>query len=487
MRMKGLLSGLAAVGALVASAAPVVESVIVRQQWPWSDLIKVEYCLSGIINAANLSVQAWNGTEEIDATLLRSAINGDTIGVSDNVGSFLIDPKVIFGTEKQNLPNFRVKLTATDAVGDLDEVLYKIFDLTNGSCENVTRRGLLNGHYGSVETDFAKVGLDFGVSGFNTSLDDVLIWTGVTNNIEYKTSKLVMRKIPAKNKSFWMGAGENELWPTETHTKPYRQVSFTNDYYMAVFELTDGQLQCIITNTPTSTLTIAASDKMRFTNEDWRYVRPVNVPDYIVRWNMATWPKPEAAGVFTDNRSSVVGNLRLLTGNSKFDLPTEAVWEYACRAGTETTFNCGLDTNDSSIQAKLARSSHNSNMNSSNYNKAEYLSTWTPADGGTAEVGSYPPNAWGLYDMHGNILEACLDHYIDDPTTLPYYSSVDPWGPTEEDGTSPSAAAPRLIHVGRGGAYWYPASYFRSAYRYSLFTNNSSDPIIGARLCLRVD
>ena len=487
MQMKGLLSGLAVVGAFVASAAPVVESVIVRQQWPWSDLVKVEYCLSGINNAANLSVQAWNGAEEIDAGLLRSAIDGDTIGVSDNVGSFLIDPKILFGREKKSLSDFRVKVSATDSTGDLDEVLYKIFDRTNGSCEDVTRRGLLNGRYGTIETDYAKVGLDFGVSGFNTSLADVLIWTGVTNNIAYKTSKLVMRKIPARDKSFWMGAGENELWPTEPLVKPYRQVSFTNDYYVAVFELTDGQFQCIITNTPTSTLTVAASDKMRFTNADWRFVRPVNVPDYILRWNMAAWPKPEAAGVFSDNRSSLVGNLRLLTGNSKFDLPTEALWEYACRAGTETTFNCGLDTADAAVQARLARSSANSNMNSSNYNNPEFLATWTPADGGTAVVGSYPPNAWGLYDMHGNLMEQCLDHYVPDPTTLPYYSSVDPWGPTEEDAVSPSVAAPRLIHIGRGGSYWYSSYYFRSAFRCRLFTNNANDPQLGARLCLRVD
>ena len=487
--MKELILSAFSMASAALFAAPTVESVIIRQQWPWSSDIKVEYRLSGLDGAVDLKVEASRNGTAIDDALLQSALSGERYLIRENIGSFIIDPVKLFGTANVRIEDFNVKLTASPSSADSQEVLYKIFDLTTGGCEDVTRGALLNGDYGAVETDFAKLGEAFGVKGFNTSLPakDIVIWTGVTNDAVYKTSKLVMRKVPAKGKSFWMGSGEGELWPTDAATKPYRQVSFTNDYFVAVFELTDGQFQCIITNTPTSTLTIASSDKMRFLNADWRYVRPVNVPDYVLRSSMAAWPEPSAAGVFADNRSSLVGNLRLLTGNHKFDLPTEAVWEYACRAGTETTFNCGLDTNDESVQSKLARSSLNSNMNSSNYQDGTALATWTPADGGTAVVGSYPPNAWGLYDMHGNLLESCLDHFIADPTTLPYYSSVDPWGPLKEDATSPSTAPASNIHVGRGGAYWYNAAYFRSAYRYQLNTNIGNCPYMGVRLCLRAD
>ncbi|MBN2090010.1 formylglycine-generating enzyme family protein, partial [candidate division KSB1 bacterium] len=81
--------------------------------------------------------------------------------------------------------------------------------------------------------------------------------------------------------------------------------------------------------------------------------------------------------------------------NAKFRLPTEAEWEYACRAGTTTPFNTGenLTTN----QANYA-----GNYPYKNFPKGRYIGHTTP-------VGNYPPNAWGLYDMHGNVWEWCLD------------------------------------------------------------------------------
>ena len=95
-----------------------------------------------------------------------------------------------------------------------------------------------------------------------------------------------------------------------------------------------------------------------------------------------------------------------LSSNWEFRLPTEAQWEYACRAGTKTATSFG-DT----------LSSRQANFKGKPYNGASP----GPALGRAAVVGSYPANAWGLHDMHGNIFEWCRDWYH---TTLP--GGVDP-------------------------------------------------------------
>ena len=117
-------------------------------------------------------------------------------------------------------------------------------------------------------------------------------------------------------------------------------------------------------------------------------------------------------------------------------LPTDAQWEYACRAGTTTAF--AFSDSLSSTQANF-----DGNYPYGGAEKGPYL-------GRTCDVGSYAPNAWGLYDMHGNVWEWCLDGY---ETELP--GSDDP-------STSPSVASGRVF---RGGCWNAYASGCRSAVR----------------------
>jgi len=117
-------------------------------------------------------------------------------------------------------------------------------------------------------------------------------------------------------------------------------------------------------------------------------------------------------------------------------LPTEAEWEYACRAGTTTPFNTG--TNLTTSQAN-----YNGNYPYNENAKGEYREKTLP-------VGSFSPNAWGLYDMHGNVWEWCSDYYAD-------YSAeaqTNPKGPSLQPG--------RLI---RGAGWSGSAQFCRSAHR----------------------
>jgi formylglycine-generating enzyme required for sulfatase activity len=117
-------------------------------------------------------------------------------------------------------------------------------------------------------------------------------------------------------------------------------------------------------------------------------------------------------------------------------LPTEAEWEYACRAGTSTPFNTGdcLST---------AQANYDGNYPYSNCIKGAYLERTQP-------VGSYAPNAWGLYDMHGNVWEWCSDWYGS-------YSSFPQTNPT-----GPASGSYRVL---RGGSWIYSGRYCRSANR----------------------
>jgi formylglycine-generating enzyme required for sulfatase activity len=151
----------------------------------------------------------------------------------------------------------------------------------------------------------------------------------------------------------------------------------------------------------------------------------------------------------------------------RYRLPTEAEWEYACRAGTTTPFNFGK-----SLSAKQAN--FNGNFPYGGVEKGPYVRL-------TAKVGSYPPNAWGLYDMHGNVAEWCSDYYDRD-----YYKSspkVDPKGPEKGVLATDYNDFYRVI---RGGCWLDEGRACRSAYRFRAMPH---DPyrLIGFRVVCLVE
>ena len=143
-----------------------------------------------------------------------------------------------------------------------------------------------------------------------------------------------------------------------------------------------------------------------------------------------------------------------------YRLPTEAEWEFACRAGTTTPFHFG-----ETIFTDQA-----------NYNGDVYGGGKKGVSRGkTTPVGSFPANAWGLHDMHGNVWQWC-DDWLGD---YPRKDAIDPTGP--EKGQSKGQS-----RVLRGGSWYDNPLYCRSAYRYWL-EPGFRDYICGLRVCFCLD
>ena len=151
----------------------------------------------------------------------------------------------------------------------------------------------------------------------------------------------------------------------------------------------------------------------------------------------------------------------------KYRLPTEAEWEYSCRAGTTTRFYSGDDEETLKGVANLADASFKQK-----YPKAALVVKWDDGYPFTAPVGKFKPNAFGLYDMHGNVWEWCQDWY----GAYPQGKVADPQGPKEGK-----------AHVMRGGSFnYFDAGYVRAANRdREVPSNRNLD--VGFRLCFSLD
>ena len=264
-----------------------------------------------------------------------------------------------------------------------------------------------------------------------------------------RTTELWLRYIPKG--TFIMGSPEGEVGREPgSDEETLHLVTLTEDFYIGVFEITQKQYSLIYGSNPSS-----------YKGD----TRPVESVSYGTirrreRWPDADWP---SEGHVVDS-DSFLGKLRAKTGQT-FDLPTEAQWEYACRAGTTTALNTGKNltsTDRDSAMAEAGRYGYNHNDGKGGYSTEH------------TRVGSYLPNAWGLYDMHGNVWEWCLDRW---QKNLGRGAVTDPKGPSSGSGSS------RMI---RGGS-WSNCytQYCRSASRGSSSPSGGyNDGVIGFRVVL---
>ncbi|MFA7173062.1 MAG: formylglycine-generating enzyme family protein [Kiritimatiellia bacterium] len=441
MTTKRVLIGMTAMLVSVSAMAddPIISGVMVQQRWPWSRLVDIDYVLKcDLEQSIDIGVSAYNGTELLDVP--GTSFSGDLYGVSWGTRRIVWDPTVTAYTNNGAIPEFRVALTATPVP------LYMIVDLTKsageaGQTEYVYESALTNGLWGAWVRN--------PVTNDGTAVQSV-IWTGVKTNDIYKTDKLVLRRIPKGE--FKVGASV----PAAIST------TLTKDFYAGVFQVTQKQWQLLMGD--------LRSWPSYWGNETNRDARPVEMVSYDdIRGAMSNnptvnWP---ATGVAV-MPSSFVGRLRAQTGLTDFDLPTEAQWECLCRAGMTTYYNDGIAGSPNSVSnAQIDVLGRYQSNGGQVWNETTGLWESPKETAGTTMVGSYLPNAWGLYDTHGNVCEWCLDWWT--------AASL------QAGGSDPAGAASGTTRAVRGGSWMFKAAFCRSSYSH-YYEPNKRNSLTGFRL-----
>ena len=235
------------------------------------------------------------------------------------------------------------------------------------------------------------------------------------------TNSIGMKFVWIPAGTFMMGSPKEEI-DRHKNEIPHK-VTLTKGFYMGVYSVTQEQWKQIMGNNPSG-----------FKGEK-------NLPVETASW--------EDCQEF----------IKKLRGKDKkpYRLPTEAEWEYSCRAGTKTPFSFG-----ETISTDQAN--YNGNFTYGDGKKGVDRKKTTP-------VGSFPANAWGLHDMHGNLWQWCQDWYGE----YPQKDVVDPQGPEKGEG-----------RVLRGNSWLFSPQFCRSAYRSWDVPGRRCD-LCGLRVCFCPD
>jgi formylglycine-generating enzyme required for sulfatase activity len=235
------------------------------------------------------------------------------------------------------------------------------------------------------------------------------------------TNSIGMKFVWINPGNFLMGTPKDEERGEQLHDETQHKVTLTKGFYMGLYPVTQEEWQEVMGNNPS-----------KFKGEK-------NLPVDTVSW---------------DDCQEFIKKLKGKEKDKKpYRLPTEAEREYSCRAGTTTPFNFG-----DSISSDQAN--YDANHTYSKGKQGVYREKTTP-------VGTFAPNAWGLYDMHGNVLQWCQDWVAD----YPKMDVVDPTGPETGE-----------LRAVRSGSWYGAPQYVRSAFRFAIEPSNRHDRA-GFRIC----
>ena len=351
-----------------------------------------------------------------------------TGGVPNEFGYFLVGPEItpglsvsngvlcLLGTPTSNMYRYNVAGGSMNSLGIFDSagVMQNVFGTSqSGSGFDVPTSipdsvpiTLSIGDTWNFQYWHRDTPAGMGTSNFSLGLS-------VTYGLPHRI--IGMRRIPAG--TFQMGS--NVTLPSQ----PIHSVTFAEHFWISRWEVTNTEYNEMMGLAP------PATNLMN---------RPVDV----------NWHGARAYCTALTTREQAAGNL---PPGLEYRLPTEAEWEYACRAGTTTPFHTGTELLCSQAEVFWAD---------------DIFNTWC-ASTGTVDVRSYPPNAWALYDMHGNAGEWCLDSYD-------VYSAGSVTDPFVTGG---------LQRIIRGGSAFNDASACQSATR-SGWDPNQQFTAVGFRVVL---
>jgi formylglycine-generating enzyme required for sulfatase activity len=271
------------------------------------------------------------------------------------------------------------------------------------------------------------------------------------NNTKQFSIIIAAEMVQIQGGTFTMGSPETEANRDANETQ--HQVTLTG-FYMGKYPVTQAQYESVMGNNP-SYFTPSVSNGASTMN---RPVEKVSWYDAIVFCNKLSMNEdlspaysisgstdPAVWGTVPTSSNATWNAVEIVAGSTGYRLPTEAQWEYACRAGTTTAYNTGDTISD------------NTGWYSSNSSDR------------THNVGEKPANAWGLCDMHGNVHEWCWD-----------------WNGAyaTEAQTDPTGAVSGGYRQVRGGAWVNLGQYLRSARRNNRSPNTNYDNQVGFRLAL---
>lgn len=287
---------------------------------------------------------------------------------------------------------------------------------------------------------------DVATGAVNYYVDEDALPGGVQAE-RYKKTHLLCRRVAAAGRTYSMGLPAQYAGAYAARA-PLHRVSLTNDFYLGVYETTQRQWELVKGTRPSEC-----------SNASYYEMRPVEKVSYDgIRGTSLgrQWPTHDDV-----DATSFCGVLRSRTG-VRFDLPTCAQWEYACKAGTVTALYSDTNVVDAATLNPISRNVNNGG------------GTWTTnigTNGGTAVVGSYRPNGWGFYDMLGNVYEWCLDR-IGSNAQPDLSTELDPPGSTanttyraKRGGSAEGSPAANFLNTGYHGANEYTFTHRSVGFR----------------------
>lgn len=439
--MKKLVMMIAAFSAFAVSAAITIRDVTARQRWPWNGLVDVDFTIDGAAAGEAFAI-------DIDATAANGAtmLSAKTYTVEPVAGAGMNRIVWDFGAD---YPNFRandVRISVTATPISSKKAIYMVIDLSGGSTAT---------KYPVRYTTQAPAHV-----------------RGAANE-PCQTTELWMRRIVAPDEAFTVNSFAVVANNPSSGDKRNFWGKLTKNYYIGVFELTQKQYQLVMGAWPNSW----------FTNEQYRASRPVECLQY--KTFTGTWRDTQAE-TSEITAASFLGKIRARTG-LPINLPNNTQLGFAHRGGSRLSatgefYRYYIDGSQTVLD-DIARYAE----------PADATLRDCDANSGTAYVGSYLPNEYGIYDALGNVNEFTCEYAINTSTTTyrDYYQTLfsdNTLGNTKANPVIDPPGASRgymlynneVYRRGRGGQWTTPANMLDLWYQTNI-DSSSADGTKGLR------